>query len=112
MLFKLTGSYSLQLCHLFGRCTAGLFSSVSTPLHGEFTHVPKTDVGRNGAGTTRFSGTWLPSGEANPPRSATSLPLPRPYHLAAPSPAHTIILATSQAPQNCLQLTLSQPWHQ
>lgn len=110
MLFKLTGSHSLQLCHRFGRCTAVLFSSAFQHHFMESSHMCPRHAGRKGAEANGFPGTGLPNGEASPPRGALSLPLPRPYDFAASSPTHTNILATmSQAPQSCLQPTVFQP---
>lgn len=100
MLLKPTGSHSLQLCRLFGGCTAVLLSSEFQPPSMESSHTcpGQTLAEWKGKEENRLSGTCLPNTEASPPRSAPSPRLPRPQHLAATSPTHTTIVATSQAP--------------
>lgn len=78
MLFKPTGSHSLQLCHLFGCCAVVLFSSAFQSHFVERSHTDKTDTGRKSTGANRFSDTQLFNREASPPRGAPSVPLPRP----------------------------------
>lgn len=100
MLLKPTGSHSLQLCRLFGHCTAVLLSSEFQPPSMESSHTcpGQTLAEWKGEEENRLSGTCLPNTQASPPRSAPSPRLPRPQHLAATSPTHTTIVARSQAP--------------
>lgn len=90
MLFKPTGSHSLQLCRLFGRCTVVLFSSAFQSPFTESSHTGARDrcwqkesrskqVVRHMAGQQGGQST----------KKGSFIPLPRPYHLAAPSPTHT-----------------------
>lgn len=90
-LFKLTGSCSLQLCHLFGCCTTVLFPFVfQSPLTVSSHTGARDRWWQKGCRSKQvFSHTAAAQQGGQSTKKPPSVPLPRPYHLAASSPTHT-----------------------
>lgn len=89
-LFKLTGSCNLQLCHLFGCCTAVLFPFVfQSPLTVSSHTAARDRRWQKGCRSKQVFSHTAAQHRGQSTKKPPSVPLPRPYHLAAPSPTHT-----------------------